>query len=139
MVQSPDWHFFDLISSRSHFRVTSESTVIAMLSTPIRRTLAAHIGPIASSMTQRRNVATRGGKLANWLPLLLAMTTAADGWLALGPLAQSALIGAAVLRRLSGRMSGAYRSDSKLCGFFGLNGEVSYQNPSTSPTACAKA
>jgi hypothetical protein len=102
MVQSPDCHFFDLISSRSYFRVTSESTVIAMLSTPIRRTLAAHIGPIASSMTQRRNVATIGGKLGNCLPLLLAMTTAADGWLTLGPLAQSTLIGAAVLRRLSG-------------------------------------
>jgi hypothetical protein len=45
-----------------------------------------------------------GSRLAKWLPLLFAVTTAVDGWLTLGSLAQSTVIAAAVLRRLSGRV-----------------------------------
>jgi hypothetical protein len=41
-------------------------------------------------------------RLVKWLPLLFAVMTAVDGWLALGSLAQSTLIAAAVLRRLKG-------------------------------------
>jgi hypothetical protein len=80
---------------------------------PICRALAAHIHPVASSMAQKRNVATIEGRSGNWLPLLIAATTAADGWFTLGPLAQSTLIAAAVLRRLRGKMSAAYRGFSR--------------------------
>jgi hypothetical protein len=108
-VQSLDCHFYDLITSALHLLCPSENTVIAMPSMPIRRALAAHIRPVASSMAQERNVATIGGRSGNWLPLLLAATTAIDGWLTLGPLAQSTLIAAAVLGRLRGKISAAYR------------------------------
>jgi hypothetical protein len=49
----------------------------------------------------------REPKVGHWLPLLLAVTTAVDGWLVLGPLAQSTLMAAAVLRKLKGTMSAA--------------------------------
>ena len=49
----------------------------------------------------------RDGRFGSWLPLLLAVTTAVVGWLMLGPLAQSTLIAAAVLRRLKGTMGAA--------------------------------
>jgi hypothetical protein len=39
-------------------------------------------------------------RFGNWLPLILAATSAVDGWLILGPVAQSTLIAAAVIRRL---------------------------------------
>jgi hypothetical protein len=42
-------------------------------------------------------------RLGKWLPLLFAMMTAADGWLAFGSLAQSAVMALAVLRRVSGK------------------------------------
>ena len=45
-----------------------------------------------------------GSRLGKWLPLLLAATTAVDGWLTLGSLAQSTVIAAAVLRRLGGKV-----------------------------------
>jgi hypothetical protein len=47
----------------------------------------------------------REGKCGNWMTLLLAVTTAVDGWLMLGPLAQSTLIAVAVVRRLRDTMS----------------------------------
>jgi hypothetical protein len=109
IVQSLDCHFFDLISRALHLLRPLETTVIAMPPTPIRRASAARIRPVASSMAQRRNVATRGGRSGNWLPLLLAATMAVDGWLTLGPLAQSTLIAAAVLRRLRSTISEAYK------------------------------
>ena len=52
---------------------------------PIRRTLSTHTRWIGKS-----------------LPALLAVTIAVDGWLTMGPLAQSTLIAAAVLKRLAG-------------------------------------
>ena len=48
-----------------------------------------------------------GSRLGKWLPLVLAAITAVDGWLTLGPLAQSTLIAAAVLRRLGGKVGTA--------------------------------
>jgi hypothetical protein len=45
-----------------------------------------------------------GSRLGKWLPLLFAVTTAVDGWLTLGSLAQSTVIAAAVLRRLRGKV-----------------------------------
>jgi hypothetical protein len=50
--------------------------------------------------TERVMIENRLGK---WLPLLFAMMTAFDGWLALGSLAQSIVIAAAVFKRLRGR------------------------------------
>jgi|HubBroStandDraft_5_1064220.scaffolds.fasta_scaffold534504_2 hypothetical protein len=74
MVQSLDRHFLALITARDSF-TPSESTVI--------------------------EVAKREGRFGSWLFLLVAMTIAADGWLTLGPLAQSALMAAALFRRFS--------------------------------------
>lgn len=48
-----------------------------------------------------------GSRLGKWLPLLFAVMTMLNGWLALGSLAQSTAIVAAVLRRLSGKLSAA--------------------------------
>jgi hypothetical protein len=48
-----------------------------------------------------------GSRLGKWLPLLFAVMTAVDGWLALGSLAQSTVIAAAVLRRLTGKVRAA--------------------------------
>jgi hypothetical protein len=45
-----------------------------------------------------------GSRLGKWLPLVFAVMTALDGWLALGSLAQSTVIATAVLRRLSGKV-----------------------------------
>jgi hypothetical protein len=42
-------------------------------------------------------------KLGRWLPLLFAVMTAIDGWLALGSLAQSTVLAAAVFKRLRGK------------------------------------
>ena len=39
-------------------------------------------------------------RLGKWLPLLFAVMTAMDGWLALGSLAQSTLVAAALFKRL---------------------------------------
>ena len=44
-------------------------------------------------------------RLGQWLPLLVAATTALDGWLTLGSLAQSTAVAAAVIRRLRGKVS----------------------------------
>jgi hypothetical protein len=45
-----------------------------------------------------------GKRLGKWLPLLFAVMTAVDGWLALGSLAQSTVIAAAVFKRLRGNV-----------------------------------
>jgi hypothetical protein len=45
-----------------------------------------------------------GSRLGKWVPLVFAVMTAIDGWLTLGSLAQSTVIAAAVLRRLTGRV-----------------------------------
>jgi hypothetical protein len=54
-------------------------------------------------------------RFGNWLPLLIALTAAVEGWFMLGPLAQMTLTAAAVLKRLKGasikRLGG--RSDTK--------------------------
>jgi len=46
-------------------------------------------------------------RLGNWLPLLIALTAAVDGWLMLGLLAQATLTATAVIRRLRGTTSKA--------------------------------
>jgi hypothetical protein len=80
--------------------------MIAIPLMSICRTFAAQFGPIAASLGQKC-IAMRDGRFGNWLPLLLAATTALNGWLLLGPLAQSTLMAAAVLRRLRRAMGTA--------------------------------
>jgi len=67
-----------------------------------------HIGrahsPDCSVGSSRSSGAMIGSRLGKWLPLLFAATTAIDGWLTLGSLAQSTVIAAAVLRRLGGKV-----------------------------------
>jgi hypothetical protein len=41
-------------------------------------------------------------RLARWLPLLLAITTAFQGWVMLGPVPQLTLISSAVTRKAMG-------------------------------------
>jgi hypothetical protein len=43
-------------------------------------------------------------RLSRWLPLLFAVMTAVDGWLALGSLTQSTVIAATVFKRLRGKV-----------------------------------
>lgn len=47
-----------------------------------------------------------------WLPLLVALMTALDGWLVLGPLTQSTLLATAVVRRVGGTIGAALRRAS---------------------------
>lgn len=47
-------------------------------------------------------------RVAKWLPLILAATTAVDGWFTLGPLAQSTLVAAAAYRRLKVKVKTAF-------------------------------
>jgi hypothetical protein len=49
----------------------------------------------------------REGRFAAWMPLFLALTSAVAGWLMFGPLAQSTLIVAALVRRLRSTVSTA--------------------------------
>ena len=74
---------------------------------PIGRAVVAYIFAVASSIARRINLATRGESLGTWLPLFLAVTTAVDGWVTLGPLAQSAQIVTVVLRRLREQLKSA--------------------------------
>jgi hypothetical protein len=75
--------------------------MIATPSTPIPYVLAARIRSAASSIGQMCKVAVSGGR--DWPAVLLAVMTAVNGWLTVGLVPQSALIAAAVLRRLAGR------------------------------------
>jgi hypothetical protein len=100
IVQSLYGRFFDVMNAALHLPSPSESAVIAMPSMPIRHASAAHSCPSVSLAGKGCNVAVKGGRFGSLLPVLLAVTTAVDGWLTVGPLAQSALMGAAMLRRL---------------------------------------
>jgi hypothetical protein len=42
-------------------------------------------------------------RFGKWLPLLFAVMTAVDGWLALGLLAQSTVMAAELIKRLRGK------------------------------------
>jgi hypothetical protein len=53
-------------------------------------------------------------RLGKWLPLLFAVMTAVDGWLAFGSLAQSTVVAAAVLRRLCGKVRPAVSGTNDL-------------------------
>ena len=70
---------------------------------PIRRALAALGRPIALSMGQTCRSALRRARFGKWLPFLVVVTTAVEGCLTVGPLAQATLIATAVLRRISGK------------------------------------
>ena len=48
-------------------------------------------------------------RLARWLPLLLAITTAVEGWVMLGPLLQLTLVSLAVTRRAMGALLRKHR------------------------------
>lgn len=50
---------------------------------------------------------TKGERYGNWLPLLLALTTAVNGFLAVGVLAQSTQIATSVLKRLGDTLNSA--------------------------------
>jgi hypothetical protein len=79
-----------------------ESLMIAAPSTSIARVLAAQIRSAASSIGRRCRVAMSGGRFRDWPAVLLAVMTAVNGWLTVGLVPQSALMAAAVLRRLTG-------------------------------------
>jgi hypothetical protein len=45
-----------------------------------------------------------GSRLGRWVPLVFATMTAVDGWVVLGSMAQSTVIAAALLRRITGKV-----------------------------------
>jgi hypothetical protein len=45
-----------------------------------------------------------GNRLGKWLPLIFSVLTALDGWLAFGSFAQSTLMAAAIVRRLTSKV-----------------------------------
>jgi hypothetical protein len=77
--------------------------VIAMPPSSVNSAIGAHIRSFASSLHQRCGAAIRRGRSGNWLAVVLAVTTALEGCMTVGPLAQSTLIAAAVFKRLSGK------------------------------------
>lgn len=77
--------------------------MIATPSRPIPYLLAAHIRSTASSIGQKCKVGMIGDRLRDWPAMLLAMMTAINGWLTVGLVPQSALMAAAVLKRLAGK------------------------------------
>jgi hypothetical protein len=77
--------------------------MIAAPSTPIAYVLAAHTRSAASSMGKQCKVAMSGGRFRDWPAVLLAFMTVINGWLTVGLVPQSALMAAAVLRRLAGK------------------------------------
>jgi len=80
-----------------------ESPMIATPSTPIPYVFAAHMRSAASSIGRKCKVAMSTGRFRDWPAVLLVVMTAIDGWLAVGLVPQSALMAAAVLRRLAGK------------------------------------
>jgi hypothetical protein len=100
-VQSLDCYVFDLMGSLD--LSLSESSMIAIPPTPISYVLAAHLRSAASSVGQKCKVAVSGGRFIDWPALVLAMMTAINGWLTVGLVPQSALMAAAILRRLTGK------------------------------------
>jgi hypothetical protein len=80
-----------------------ESSMIATPSTPIPNLLAAHICSAASSIGQKCRIVMSGGRFRVSPAVLLAVMTAINGWLTVGLVPQSALMAAAVLRRLAGK------------------------------------
>jgi hypothetical protein len=77
--------------------------MIAARSTPIPRLLAALIRSTASSIHRRCRDAMSAGRFRDWPAVLLVVMTAINGWLTIGLVPQSALMAAAVLRRLTGK------------------------------------
>ena len=77
-----------------------------MIAIPLRSSrpmFAAHIAAIAAAIGRKCKAALRVGQPGNWPFLFVAMSIAADGWFTLGPLAQSTVVAAAVLRRIRGK------------------------------------
>jgi hypothetical protein len=77
--------------------------MIATPSTPISYVVAARIRSTASSIGRSCRAAVSGGRFRDWPAVILAVMTAIDGWLTVGLVPQSALMAAAVLRRLTGK------------------------------------
>ena len=77
--------------------------MIATPSTRIPYMLAAHIRSASSSIGRKCKVAISTGRFRDWPAVVLVVMTAIDGWLAVGLVPQSALMVAAVLRRLAGK------------------------------------
>jgi hypothetical protein len=77
--------------------------VIAIPSMSTGRAIVVHIRSTVSLMAHTNNVAISGVALGKWLPSLVALATTIDAWLTVGPVAQAALIGAALLGRLAGK------------------------------------
>jgi hypothetical protein len=78
-----------------------ESLVIGKPLMPTGRAIVAHILAIYSLLADACDGANKGGLLGKWIPSIVALTATIDGWLTVGPVAQAALIGAALLRRLT--------------------------------------
>jgi hypothetical protein len=77
--------------------------MITRPSTPIPYVVAARIRATASSIGGRCKDAMSKGRFRDWPAVLLAVMTAINGWLTVGLVPQSALMAAAVLRRLTGK------------------------------------
>jgi hypothetical protein len=77
--------------------------MIATPSTPITYMLPARIRSTAAPIGRRRRVAMCASRFRDWPAVLLVVMTAIDGWLTVGLVPQSALMAAAVLRRLTGK------------------------------------
>jgi hypothetical protein len=77
--------------------------MIATPAAPIPYMLATHIRSAALSIGQKCKVVMGGGRFREWPAVLLAVMTAINGWLTVGLVPQSALMAAAVLRRLAGK------------------------------------
>ena len=77
--------------------------MLAAPSTPIPDLLAAHIRSTAASIRRKCKDAMSGGRFRDWPAVLLVVMTAINGWLTVGLVPQSALLAAAILRRLTGK------------------------------------
>jgi hypothetical protein len=77
--------------------------MIATPSTPVPNVLAARIRSAALLFGQKCKVAMSGGRFRDWPAVLLVVMTAINGWLTVGLVPQSALMAAAVLKRLAGK------------------------------------
>jgi hypothetical protein len=88
-----------------YIRRLPESPMIAIPLVRMRRALAMRIHSTASEKSCRFAAAMRGGPFGHLLMLVPALTTAVNGWLTVGLLAQSVLIAGTLLRRLTSQMS----------------------------------
>lgn len=106
IVQSHNCRLFDVITTLTLIQLIGASRDCRTTKADLPR-LECAVRAISWSLRERRNLAMKDVRLGNWLPLLIALTAAVDGWLMLGLLAQATLTATAVIRRLRGTTSKA--------------------------------